>query len=395
MRIEPVPVRLVDSQRAARVSGPAFDSLSSEQRRALRMRDPLSWLHTMQPPEEHGSVDEAMIASSREIERLLAEGAFTEPLGAHLYLYRLTDGTWSQTGVVADVAAADYENGTVLPHEGTRPEQVQRLVRHLEVVGVASSPIAVAYRSTEGIVDLVEAVQLLDPDVSFDSPDGLRQEVWVVPVQLTDALVAAFDEVEHAYITDGHHRSKAAAVYSRGEEPSVHGGQRSPNVFTILFADDHLKIVEFNRIVHAVGDPSPLQRTLTDWGARPVRREAAQPTRPGQMSVWVSGFWYSLDLPPDPSLGPPDSLDPARLQDLVLGPVLGIDDPTSDPRLEYVPGSVDLVELEHRARTGAAFVLAPVALADMMSVSDAGSRMPPKSTYFEPKVRSGIFLVER
>ena len=395
MRIAPVSVHLVDPHLAVRVSGPAFDSMTPEARRALRMRDPFSWLHAMQPPEEHGSVDGAMRASAREVGRLMSEGVFNGPLGEHLFLYRLSDGAWSQTGVVADGAATEYENGTVLPHEGTRPEQVHQLVRHLEVVGVSSSPIAVAYRSTESIVDLVAAVELLEPLLSFESSDGLRQEVWAIPDDLVVAFVAAFEEVEHAYITDGHHRSQAAVAYSRGEGPSARGGPRSPNVFTVLFADDHLKIVEFNRIVHDVPDPSRLQRILSDWGARPVQREAARPVRQGQIGVWVSGFWYVVDVPLDPSLGPPDSLDPARLQDLLLGPVLGIDDPTSDPRLEYVPGSVTLADLEHRARSGAGFVLAPVALADMMSVSDAGGRMPPKSTYFEPKVRSGIFLALR
>ena len=207
--------------------------------------------------------------------------------------------------------------------------------------------------------------------------------------------MAAFDEVEHAYITDGHHRSKAAVVYSRGEGPSVHGGPRSPNVFTMLFADDHLKIVEFNRIVHDVRDPSPLQRTLTDWGARPVRREAARPPDLGRSSVWVSGFWYSVDLPTRSITRPtglprscstpgPPARPGARNRRSHLRSTPRVRPRIGGPGGSGAPG-----------RTGAAFVLAPVALADMMSVSDAGGRMPPKSTYFEPKVRSGIFLVER
>lgn len=378
MRILPFDAQLVRADIAERVVVPSFDSMSPEQRHELRDTEPYTFLHAMHSP------GEGALARSRDgLDRLLAEGVFPRHLDQAMFVYRISaDGRW-ETGIICAVPAGSFApGGDVLSHEDTRPEMVAHLAHYLREVRVASSPVKTVFAATDEIQAILDEVVVTDPALRVGDPGDVVQEVWPI----TEAgdlarVVRAFEAVERAYITDGHHRSAAALAV----------GPDTP-VLCALFPDDDVRIVQFNRLVRPVADTSGVHAWLGEIGAEQLEHPPEQLT-PGRLGVFVDGHWWAADLP-GTDAEPPDSLDPAVLQTEVLGPVLGVDDPASDPRLWFVPGGVPLDELARRAADdGVAFAMAPVSMDEVKAVADRGRSMPPKSTYFEPKPRSGLLLL--
>lgn len=379
MLIRPITARLVRAEHASDVVVPSFDALSEDHKTRMRSENPLTFLHAMHEP--HGSFADALNQSRNGLERLVAGGAFTDERQDVFFVYRMTHARGAQTGLVCGIPASSFRTGgEVLPHEAVQPGLVSYLAQYLAELGVASSPVKATFRTSDRIEELIATVTSMAPVLDFGDASDLRQEVWeVAESHDSAAFVEAFRAVDRAYVTDGHHRSAAA----------LHLSETMP-VLTVLFPDRHLTITQFNRTASDV-PLEPLQEWLSLVGAR--RLEAAPDViEPGSVGVFSNGNWHVAQLPKMVHQ-PPESLDPSVLQDHVLGPILGITEPGRDQRLQFVPGSVPLDELAARAGSGVAFALAPVRVSDVMEVAERGLAMPAKSTYFEPKARSGIFLM--
>ena len=378
MRILPFDAQLVRADLAERVVVPSFDSMSPEQRHELRDTEPFTFLHAMHSP------GEGALARSRDgLDRLLAEGVFPRHLDQALFAYRLSADGRSETGILCAVPAASFEDGgEVLSHEDTRPEMVAHLAHYLREVRVASSPVKTVFDATQDIRRILDEVTTTEPALRVGARDDVVQELWpIADIDDIAAVVRAFEDVDRAYITDGHHRSAAARAV----------GPDTP-VLCALFPDDDVRIVQFNRLVRPVADTTAVHEWLGSAGATQLER-APEQLAAGRIGVFVDGHWWEAALPTTQA-EPPDSLDPAVLQRAVLGPVLGVEDAASDPRLWFVPGGVSLDELARRAADdGVAFAMAPVSMDDVKAVADRGRSMPPKSTYFEPKPRSGLLLL--
>ena len=379
MRIQPFDAQLVRPEIAERVVVPSFDSMSPEQRHELRDTEPFSFLPAMHSP------GEGALARSRDgLDRLLAEGVFPRRLEQAMFVYRISaDGRW-ETGIIAAIPAGSFakDHGEVLSHEDTRPEMVAHLAHYLREVRVSSSPVKTVFSSTDEIAEILAETVVTDPALRVGDPGDVVQEVWpITEAEDLARVVRVFEAVDRAYITDGHHRSAAALAV----------GPDTP-VLCALFPDDDVRIVQFNRLVRPVADTSGVHAWLDDIGAEQLERAPGELVQ-GRVGVFLDGHWWEAELPPTDA-EPPESLDPAVLQTSVLGPVLGVDDPASDPRLWFVPGGVPLDELARRAADdGVAFAMAPVSMDDVQAVADRGRSMPPKSTYFEPKPRSGLLLL--
>lgn len=393
--IRPLRGRTVSSEWLNRVPSPAYDSFSVEERRAYRANNRWSYLNVTRSPEDEqpgAPTDNASLvaAASIVLRGLIADGAFGDETAGAMYLYRLEADGHVQTGIVAEAAVADYVGDGILAHEQIREARAELLADHLVGVGHASSPIALTFRSDEVIRDLLRAGREEHPLLDWN--DGtLHQTVWQVADELADSLRAML-EPRTAYIIDGHHRAAAAtAVQARNTRPP-----RTDHMLVALFPDDALQILGFNRVVRGL-DKFEVQNAVAaiaeSFSVSRLAETPAESSR-GSLAMYASGDWYQIDLGTPAATDPLSGLDPVRLQDEILAPMFGVREPGSDPRLVTVSGDQPTTTLEEEVdlHGGVAFMVSPLEATDLFAVADAGQTMPPKSTYFVPKVRSGVFL---
>ncbi|MDH3306062.1 MAG: DUF1015 family protein, partial [Acidimicrobiia bacterium] len=377
VQFQPIEASLVDGPVAARVAIPPYDSLTPQQRSELAGAEPLSFLHAL----PSGDDDAGRVEAVAGLERLVSHGVFG-PEQAGFFVYRFGDRTASQTGLVGGVAIDDVIDGVVLPHEQVRPDRVTGLVDYQEAVGASSSPVAMTYRATSRLDNLVARITARAPDLHFAAGDGVAQTVWRVEEEASEVAAAA-REVTHAYITDGHHRVAAAVEIAHRRRLAGQAPGRAGQLLSVLFPDHDLRLHGFHRLVVPFDPIDGLLRDLGPQDLVAVPIEDLRPQDPGWCGLLVGGRSFRFRLPGSGDVLP-DRLDPNRLQDHVLGPLLGVVDPGRDPRLDNVPGTVPVDELVARASGGVGFVLHPVTMADFMLVSEMGASMPPKSTYFSP-----------
>jgi uncharacterized protein (DUF1015 family) len=306
-----------------------------------------------------------------------------------------------QVGVVGCVHVDDYERDLIRKHEKTRPDKEDDRTRHVLALNANAEPVFLTYRQRPEIDALVARETAAPPLYDFTAPDGVRHTVWQVAASA--GLARAFEPIPHSYVADGHHRS--ASAWRAGKElrgkNSRHQGDEEYNWFlAVLFPSEQLRILPYNRVVRDLNGleaETVLERLRGVGRVQPA--SSPDPDRPGVFGVYLGGRWYRLELDPasiDRS-DPIASLDVALLQDRVLGPILGIGDPRTDKRIDFVGGIRGPAELARRVDSGemaVAFALYPTSLEQLMAVSDAGQVMPPKSTWFEPKLRSGLFVHE-
>lgn len=380
MDLLPLDVRWARPELADRVVVPSFDTLTHEDRTRLRDAEPLTFLHAM-----HAPGPGALARSQAGLQQLLDAGVFGPRHPRALFGYRISAGGHAQTGLVCGVQASDIgRDGALRTHEDVRPEMARHLTHYLRELRVTSSPVTAVVAADDVAPGTFAELVQGEPDLAVGdptTPDGVRQEFWAITDDEAVAqALAAFREVPVAYVTDGHHRSAAALAV--GPDTTV---------MVALFPDDAVRVVPFDRVVRPASDRERLRRWLDGDGT--VLDEPRRPS-PGEVVVRCDGAWWRAPLPTEDGLAPPASLEPARLQRQVLGPLLDVQDPAGDPRLSFVPGTVTLDELASRAGAdGVAFALAGVTLDDIRTVADTGATMPPKSTYFAPKPRSGCLLV--
>lgn len=391
---------------AAEIAAPPYDVLSRKEAEALLDRRPRSFIRVTRPdallPELDRFDERTFVAAQETLSGLIAEGAMVLDPAPSLYLYELTREGHVQLGVVAGASLAEYEAGSIRQHEKTRKPELEGRTRHIQHTRANTGPVFLTYRADARIDRALEALKSQAPEVSFTADDGVGHRVWVVRDQADiDRLRGLFEAVPALYIADGHHRTAASNRVRKGlrDELGATAEQDLPcdHFLAVMFPHDQLRILSYNRVVldlygHTV--PELLKAVGRRFEISPT--EAPIPEQPRQFGMYVDGRWYRLHARPDSfdESDPLLSLDVAILQENLIRPILGIEHPRSDPRIQFVGGVRGVAELERRASAanGVAFYLYPVSIEEVMSIADAGQVMPPKSTWFEPKLRSGLIV---
>lgn len=377
-----------------------YDVIDTAEARALAEGKPRSFLHVIRPeidlPEGTDEHADAVYAKGAENLRALIQSEATiqedEP---SLYVYRLVREGRPQTGLFGCVAVADYDDDTILKHELTRPVKEDDRTRHLLEQQAHAEPVMLAFRDDDGVARIVEATVERDPLYDFAADDGVQHTIW--KVDDAGALARAFEAVPRLYVADGHHRCKAAsrAYHDLAEREGAGPDDEVAFFPAALFPMSNMDILAYNRVVGTL--PGGEDAFLDALRERMTVTENADPTPPGRghVSLYAGGAWYGLELPEATTSGVADRLDVARLSRHVLEPLLGISDPRTDPNIGFVGGVRGTGELERRVdggRAQAAFSMHPTSMEELLAVSDAGELMPPKSTWFEPKLRSGLLV---
>ncbi|RMG38986.1 MAG: DUF1015 domain-containing protein, partial [Gammaproteobacteria bacterium] len=382
-----------------------YDVMNRTEAKAMVEGRPWSFLHISRPeidlPDETDPYDPAVYAKGREnLDRMIAEGVLTRDPRPAYYAYRLTMGDHVQTGIVAAASVAAYDADRIKKHEFTRPVKEDDRVRQIDALNAQTGPVFLVYRADPVVDGILAEVTGQTPDMDVTAADGVRHEIWVIDdPQRVEALTRAFDAMDALYVADGHHRSAAAsrvAAARKAANPS-HTGEESYNYFlSVIFPHDQMQILDYNRVVRDLNGLSP-QDFLAKIAERFDFEASEQPVRPrepGEFGMYLDGQWYRLRLRDEyRSDDPVKGLDVSLLADNLIEPVLGISDPRRDERIDFVGGIRGLGELEKRVDSGdwaVAFSLYPTSMEALMRVADAGEVMPPKSTWFEPKLADGL-----
>jgi uncharacterized protein (DUF1015 family) len=384
---------------AATVCELPYDVMSSEEAREMADGNPNSFLRVSKPeicfpPGQDATAPEVYVRGREEFDRLQREGLLCKDEKPGLYVYRLTMGSHVQTGLVAVASCTEYREGIVRKHEFTRPDKENDRVRHIEVVDAQTGPVFLTYRASSVVDGIVAGVVAAAPEVSFVASDGVKHEGWsIFDEAMITALKQEFAGMNLLYIADGHHRSAAA---SRVDE--ARGGRGDSGRFlAVIFPDNQMQVLPYNRVVADLNGLSQEEflaklAELGSWG----EEGRAVPSGLHEVCVYLGGVWRALRLKPELYEGQAavDALDAALLQRHVLDPLLGIDNPRTSNRIQFIGGIRGTAELEKLVKAGkgeVAFSLHPTSVGELMAVADADGIMPPKSTWFEPKLRDGMF----
>lgn len=390
--------------RASDVIAPPYDVLSTDEARARAAGRPWSFLHISKPeidlaPDISPYAPEVYAKAAQNLHDMVERGVLVRDADEHYYVYRITMGEHTQTGLVAAASVADYDSNRIRKHEFTRPDKEDDRVRQIDALNVQTGPVLLAYPAAPDVDAVLATAAKGTPDSDAEL-DGVRHTIWVLRDSDAAArITTAFYAMPALYIADGHHRSAAASriAAARRESNSLHTGAESYNAFlAVIFPAHEMRIMDYNRVIvdlnglSAEALLSHIQNAfLVEAAASPV-----SPKQPGNFGMYLAGQWYKLsiraELIPDDPVG---SLDVSLLQNNLIGPLLGIDDPRRDKRIDFVGGIRGLGELERRVNSGemaVAFALHPTQMADLMAVADANEVMPPKSTWFEPKLADGL-----
>lgn len=401
--LRPVP------NRAAAFASLPYDVFDRGEAAAYVAAHPTSFLAIDRPetafgPDHDMYADDVYAAARRILEERAADGTLMRDPNKCYYLYRLEQGGRSQTGIVAACSLDDYMDGTIRRHELTRRDKEDDRVRHIEATGCQTGPIFLAYRDDPTLAFLVGAAKEAEPLYDFEDAEGVRQTVWRVGrPEAVEAIELMLARMPRAYIADGHHRAASAARVCRelreDAGDALTGDEPFNYLLCALFPASELTVLPYDRVVSDLNGMTPDELAqavaAANFEVSEPLGEAVAPAQKGVFGMYCAGSWRRLVWKGDAEADadPVASLDTSRLQDHVLGPVLGIGDPRLDERISFVGGNAGTKELERRAGAdGVAFSLCATSVDDLMSVADAGLLMPPKSTWFEPKLRSGLFI---
>jgi len=394
------------ANRADNVAAPPYDVVSTSEARVMVDGRPWSFLHISRPevdlPKGTDPYSPAVYAKAREnLELMIAEGILLRDPGVRYYVYRLTMGQHVQTGLVAAASVAAYDADRIKKHEFTRPVKEDDRVRQIDALNAQTGPVFLVYPSDADIDAALAEVAASVPEVDITAVDGVRHEVWsVADAAAIERLTQAFEALDALYVADGHHRSAAAsriAAARRAVNPD-HTGEEPYNYFlAVIFPHTQMQILAYNRLVrdlHGLDAEAFLARVAVPFRVE-RSQEPVQPARPAEFGMYLDGTWYRLTLDPAriPWDDPVARLDVSLLQDNLIEPILGIVDPRRDDRIDFVGGIRGLEGLTIRANHGemrVAFSLYPTRMPDLMAVADIGEVMPPKSTWFEPKLADGL-----
>lgn len=392
-------LRPASSASAALVAAVPYDVVNTEEAKTLAAGNPLSFLHVSRaeidlPEGTEPFADAVYTTAVRNFDRLRRDAPLVIEDTPRLYVYKLRMGDHAQIGLAGGFSLDEYDRDVIRKHEHTRPDKEDDRTRHLLQLRAQTGPVFLTYRARPAVDALIERAMTAPPLFDFTAADGVQHTLWRIEPFEEHQLVVAFDAVPALYIADGHHRAASAARARR----KLGGPSGTPGewdwVLAVAFPDVQVQILPYNRIVHDLADRTP-RDFLQELRARFVVREGpASPVRRGDVAMFLDGRWHTIELgEPSASAKPADRLDVVRLQDMVLTPLLKIGDVRTDKRIDFVGGARGTTDLETRVRSGAAavaFSLYPVDVQDLMAITDAGGIMPPKSTWFEPKLRDGL-----
>lgn len=394
--------------KAAEIAALPYDVMNSEEARQEVIGKPLSFLHIGKPEVDlDPSIDlhdpRVYEKGKENLHKLINDGFLVEDPEPYYYLYAQTMDGRTQYGLVGCASVDDYWKDVIKKHEKTRKDKEEDRCNHVRVTNSHSGPIFLTYRDNDEINAIIDKIKLTAPDNDHTASDGIRHTSWVIKDrQYIDKISSVLGNVPEFYVADGHHRSAAAGIMGRERQQANpnHKGDEEYNFFlAVLFPASHLKILDYNRVVKDLNGNTKEQFFEKVSSKFSVTKSDKQfkPAKKGEFGMYIDGSWYAMKAN-DSLLNNPDpveSLDVAILQNHLLNPVLGIDDPRTSKRIDFVGGIRGLNELERRVNSGemqVAFAMYPTSVNELMSIADAGKIMPPKSTWFEPKLRDGLFV---
>lgn len=395
-----------DEKVADRVAALPYDVYNREEALKEVEREPLSFLAIDRAETQFdSSVDtyaDCVYDKARELlDSRIADGTFITDTDKAYYVYELTMNGRTQTGIAACASIDDYNNNIIKKHENTRADKEQDRINHVDRCSAQTGPIFLAYRADEVIRNEVAKAKETKPLYSFTSPDGIRHQVYKISnAQSVENIEKAFAGIDDIYIADGHHRAASAVkvdLKRREEHPDYTGEEEFNYFLSVLFPDEELMIMPYNRVAKDINGYSKEEfiKKIEEKFEIEESAAAVEPAYKAEFGMYLDEKWYKLKAKKDIlSDDPVDGLDVAILQNNLLEPVLGIHDPKTDKRIDFVGGIRGLLELEKRCHTDCvlAFSMYPTSIAELFAVADAGRLMPPKSTWFEPKLRSGLFI---
>lgn len=398
--LRPAPGRATD------VAAPPYDVLSTAEARVRADGRPWSFLHISKPeidlpPETDPYAAEVYAKAAENLQHMIDAGVLKRDDGACYYAYRLVMGEHSQTGLVAAASVADYDTNRIRKHEFTRPDKEDDRVRQIDALNAQTGPVLLAYPSAPEVDAILAQASAGQPDADVTADDGIRHTIWVMrDAGVNEKLTQAFDAMHALYIADGHHRSAAASrvCAARKAANSGHNGEESYNYFlSVIFPHHQMKIMDYNRVIKDLNglDKNAFLQRIGECFAIETATAQMKPAKPNDFGMYLDGQWYRLAIKPEliPAQDPVARLDVSLLQNHLIAPVLGIADPRRDKRIDFVGGIRGLAELEKRVNSGemaVAFALFATRMEDLMAVADANEVMPPKSTWFEPKLADGL-----
>lgn len=391
---------------AGKIAALPYDVYSSEEARREVERNPYSFLkvdraETQFPAGTSPYEDAVYQKAAQTLQEMQQDGELIREDAPSLYLYELTMEGRSQTGFVGCASVREYEQGEIRRHENTRAEKEEDRVRHVDACNAHTGPIFLSYPASEDLRRIAEEVRGQKPlyDVTFE--DGVRHRIFRISDEARiGAVRGAFAKIPRVYIADGHHRA-ASAVRVAQKRRQTNPNSEAERFLAVFFPDDELKIYDYNRILKDLGGYDAagfLRRLQEDFTVEQAETAPYAPKRKGEFGLYLDGRWYCMSLrEPEQTDDPVESLDVSVLQRRVLERILGICDPKTDPRIDFVGGIRGLGELERRVDSGkakAAVSMYPTSMEELFRTADANLCMPPKSTWFEPKLRSGFFIHE-
>ncbi len=393
---------------AERVAALPYDVYNRKEAKEETLREPLSFLKIdraeTQFSDEVDTYDSRVYEKARDLLSAMAEeGVLLKDKEECYYIYQLTMEGRAQTGIVACASIDDYQNNIIKKHENTREDKELDRIRHVDICNAQTGPIFLAYRARAELDRIVETAKQEEALYHFTAMDGIGHQVWRVSRrEQVENIRKAFEAIDSIYIADGHHRAASAVkvgLKRRQEHPGYSGEEEFNYFLSVLFPHDQLMIMPYNRAVKDLNGLTVeefFKKVEIHFELRPATEEPFAPGSKGEFGMYLDGKWYTLQAKEAlrSLTDPVKALDVSLLQDYLLQPILGIEDPRTDRRIDFIGGIRGLKELEKRVTEDmkVAFSMYPTSITELFDVSDAGKLMPPKSTWFEPKLRSGLFI---
>lgn len=404
--IRPFPAFRPTPELAGKVASPPYDVLNSAEAKEMAAGNELSFLHVNKAEidltgDEAKDHEKVYARSAVNLQKMIDDGVLVQDDKPAFYVYKLTMDGHVQYGLAVGCAVQEYVDGKIKRHEFTRRDKEDDRARHMEIVGVNVGPVLFTYRANPAVRAWIERHIQAEPNTEFTADDGIGHAVWVVnDEQAVAELQEIFAGIDALYVADGHHRTASAHRVRdilQAQNPNHTGDEAYNHFLAVCFSDDELQLMGYHRVVADLNGMKPnefLEKVGTIFDV--TETDDPEPAGHRQWGMYLDGKWYNIAARAGtfPADDPVESLDAAILQNLLLAPVLGIGDPRQDPRIDFVGGSRGTKELERRCATdmAVAFAFAPASVGQIMAVADAGAVMPPKSTWFEPKLRSGLLV---
>ena len=393
---------------AQKIASPPYDVLSSKEAREMVQNNPLSFLHIIKPeislPENidvHSN--EVYNEGKKNLRRFINEGSLRQDDKACFYIYRQIMGNHSQIGLVACASVEEYQNNLIKKHEHTRPDKEQDRANHINILNAQAGPVFLTYKAKPEIDAVINAWVSKDPEYDFKADDTIQHTFWVVDDdQIIEKIQNLFKSIKYLYVADGHHRSAAAArVREMRMKQGKHTGTEEYNYYlTVIFPDNQMQIQDYNRVItdlNGLAESEFLDKVKEKFNLTVLGEQADKPKSRHNYVMYLNHVWYHLEAKPGTfsESDPVERLDISILMKNLLQPVLGIGDPRTDQRIDFVGGIRGLKELKKRVDSGemaVAFGLYPISIQDLIAIADNNEIMPPKTTWFEPKLRSGLVV---